>query len=108
MIVMPLMPSQQQRVWHCLFRISERLPGGWALIGGQMVHVHCAERGAEPHRTTTDGDAVVDIRADPTMLTKFTHELVQLGFTSTVFQPKATSTGGAMGSQSSRFSSPRT
>lgn len=82
MIVMPLMPRQQEEVWLSLFRISERLPDGWALIGGQMVHLHCAERGAEPHRTTTDGDAVVDIRADPTMLTRFTYELMQLGFTS--------------------------
>ena len=82
MIVMPPMPRQQEEVWLNLFHITERLPDGWALIGGQMVHRHCAERGAEPHRTTTDGDAVVDIRADRTMLTRFTEELQRLGFAS--------------------------
>jgi hypothetical protein len=69
-------------VWLALFRISERFPQGWSLVGGQMVHLHCAERNAEPHRTTIDGDTVVDIRADRNMLALFTQELLRLGFTS--------------------------
>lgn len=82
MIVMPYMPREQEQVWLDLFRINERMPDGWALVGGQMVHLHCAERGAEPHRTTTDGDAVVDIRADRQMLARFTQVLQDLGFSS--------------------------
>lgn len=79
---MPVMPSEQEQVWLSLFRICERLPDGWTLIGGQMVHLHCAERGIYPHRTTTDGDTVVDIRADPRMLDRFTQELRLLQFVS--------------------------
>jgi hypothetical protein len=82
MIVMPAMPLPQEKVWLSLFRIAEALPDGWTLIGGQMVHLFCAERGATPHRTTTDGDTVVDIRADRQMLERFTQELRRLGFTS--------------------------
>ncbi|MBO0901843.1 hypothetical protein J1G42_14760 [Cellulomonas sp. zg-ZUI222] len=30
------------------------MPVGWVLVGGQMVHLHCAERGAAPQRPTDD------------------------------------------------------
>ncbi len=82
MTVMPVMPPAQERVWQALFLLSERLPEGWTLVGGQMVHLHCAERGLVPHRTTNDGDAVVDIRTDRQMLARLTAELVRLGFSS--------------------------
>lgn len=83
MIVMPAMPAAQEQVWHHLFTISARLPQGWTVVGGQMVHLHCAERGVAPHRTTVDADAVVDIRAQGReMLERFTGELQRLGFTS--------------------------
>ncbi|MCE1175416.1 MAG: hypothetical protein LWW77_12555 [Propionibacteriales bacterium] len=82
MITMPIMPAAQERVWHSLFTLCDKLPGGWTLVGGQMVHLHCAERGRQPHRATTDGDIVVDIRADRHMLAQFTSELLQLGYAS--------------------------
>lgn len=79
---MPAMPLPQEQVWLSLFRIADHLPDGWTLIGGQMVHLYCAERGVEPHRITIDGDAVVDIRADRQMLERFTQELRRLDFRS--------------------------
>ena len=39
-----------------------------ALIGGQLVRPHCAERGGSPTRPTNDADTVVDVRASPTVL----------------------------------------
>jgi hypothetical protein len=45
-----------------------------------MVVLHSLERGAVPTRPTDDGDAVVDVRAHPTMLRDLTGALVLLGF----------------------------
>ena len=82
MIVMPVMPAAQEKVWHALFAVQRSIPTGWTVVGGQMVHLHCAERDVAPHRTTTDGDTVMDIRADRNMLRRFTDELHALGFES--------------------------
>ena len=46
MIVLPPMSVAQTASWHALLDVYERLPAGWTLIGGQMVHLHCAERGS--------------------------------------------------------------
>jgi hypothetical protein len=81
-IVLPAMPPEQTASWQGLLDIYERLDGGWTLIGGQLVHLHCAERGQFPVRPTNDADTVVDVRADPKMLRIFTSTLVELGFTS--------------------------
>ncbi|WP_353951915.1 hypothetical protein V6K52_00315 [Knoellia sp. S7-12] len=61
--------------------LSERLDSGWALIGGQLVHLHCAERGFSPTRPTNDVDTVVDVRASPAILAQFTGALKDMGFT---------------------------
>lgn len=45
MIVLPSMPPQRTASWLGLLDLHERLPEGWTLIGGQLVHLHCAERG---------------------------------------------------------------
>lgn len=50
MIVMPAMTPAQEASWHGLLDLYERLPLHWTLIGGQMVHLHCAERGFAPRR----------------------------------------------------------
>jgi hypothetical protein len=60
--------------------LSERVETGWTLIGGQLVHLHCAERGLTPARPTNDVDTVVDIRASPDMLETFTRALTDIGF----------------------------
>ncbi len=51
------------------------------MIGGQLVHLHRAERGQFPARPTNDADTV-DVRVDPKLLRIFTSTLVELGFTS--------------------------
>lgn len=79
-IVMPPMTSAQRQAWLALMTLHQRLPAGWTLVGGQMVHLHCAERGAFPMRPTEDVDAVVDVRANQDLLARFTSELAGLGF----------------------------
>jgi hypothetical protein len=82
MIVLPLMPAEQTASWLALLDLYARLNRGWTLIGGQLVHLHCAERGRYPDRVTNDADAVIDVRADPRMLHTFTTTLTDLGFRS--------------------------
>jgi hypothetical protein len=62
-VSMPAMGEAQKQSWHALMDLYERVNSGWTLIGGQLVHLHCAERGASPTRPTNDIDTVVDIRA---------------------------------------------
>jgi hypothetical protein len=52
MIVLPAMPPEQTASWLGLLDLHERLAEGWTLIGGQLVHLHCAERGQFPVRPT--------------------------------------------------------
>ncbi|WIB79026.1 hypothetical protein DEJ28_07980 [Curtobacterium sp. MCPF17_002] len=75
----PLRPAQAD-AWHALFDLHERLPDGWALVGGQMVQSLCWERGATPNRPTTDADTALDVRARPRMLLTFTRALRDMGF----------------------------
>ncbi len=82
MIVLPAMPDEQTASWLGVLDLYEVLPDGWTLIGGQLVHLHCAERGKFPERATNDADTVVDVRADPTILQTFTQALQDLGFRS--------------------------
>ena len=62
--------------------LYEHLDTGWTLIGGQLVHLHCAESGQFPVRPTNDADTVIDVRADPTILHTFTKTLTDIGFKS--------------------------
>lgn len=80
MIVLPAMPSEQTASWIGLLDLHDRLSDGWTLIGGQLVHLHCAERGQSPVRPTNDVDTVIDVRANPGMLRTFTTVLADLGF----------------------------
>ena len=82
MTVLPLMPAEQTASWIGLLDLYDRLQSGWTLIGGQLVHLHCAERGQFPVRPTNDADTVVDVRADPGVLHTFTKTLTELGFES--------------------------
>jgi hypothetical protein len=54
-IVLPAMSQAQEQGWHALLDLYEAHPEEWTLIGGQMVHLHCAERGFEPGRPSADG-----------------------------------------------------
>jgi hypothetical protein len=80
-VSMPAMGEAQTQSWHALMDLYERINSGWTLIGGQLVHLHCAERGASPTRPTNDIDTVVDIRASQMMLATFTGALKDMGFT---------------------------
>jgi hypothetical protein len=80
MIVLPAMLGPQAASWHGVMDLHGRLDYGWTLVGGQMVHLHCAERNYAPPRATDDVDTVIDVRADKNMLEIFTKTLVELGF----------------------------
>lgn len=80
MIALPSMPPEQTASWIGLLDLYDQLPDGWTLIGGQLVHLHCAERGQFPVRPTNDADTVIDVRAVPRMLAIFTTTLAEIGF----------------------------
>lgn len=79
MIVLPPMAEAQEQAWHALLDLHEAHPEKWTLIGGQMVHLHCAERGYAPRRQTSDADAVVNAR-EPQVLGRLTAALTEMGF----------------------------
>jgi len=79
-VQLPPMLDRQRDAWWALLDLHERMPSGWALIGGQMVHLHCAERGTSPMRPTDDADVGIDVRAYPVGLARFTGILQEIGF----------------------------
>lgn len=85
MIVLPVMGAAQEQAWSALLDLYERHRDGWTLIGGQMVHLFCAEREYAPLRPTSDVDAVVNAR-EPGLLGAVTKTLLDLGFAA---QPSA-------------------
>lgn len=86
-VVLPPMTEAQTQVWSALLDLHTMMPTGWTLVGGQMVHLHCAERGMTPQRPTDDLDAVLDVRANPQALHDFTTVLARLGFRSAGTSP---------------------
>lgn len=91
-VVMPAMRESQRAGWHALLDVYDAHPTGWTLVGGQMVHLWCAERGVSPTRPTDDMDTVLDVRGEPGnpgVLMTFTSVLGRLGF-----EPTGTSPSG--------------
>lgn len=80
MIMMPAMNDKLMASWRTLFAVTEQMPSGWTLVGGQMVHLLCAEHHVTPVRPTDDLDAGIDVRAYPSALLDFTTALHRLGF----------------------------
>lgn len=76
----PRLTAAQEASWLALIEVGQQLQDGWTLVGGQLVHLHCIERGASPTRPTDDGDAALDVRAEPDILRKYTGILVEIGF----------------------------
>jgi hypothetical protein len=74
------MSSAQAASWNGVMDLHTKLDDGWTIVGGQMVHLYCAEAGRTPIRPTDDVDTVIDVRARPNMLQIFTQTLVGLGF----------------------------
>ncbi len=60
-IVAPVMVDAQRDAWLGLLEVAAKLSAGWCLVGGQMVHLHCWERGFGPNRPTNDGEASIDV-----------------------------------------------
>ena len=87
-ITLPTMTDAQATGWLALLELHKKLPIAWTLVGGQMVHLHCAERGGAPVRPTDDLDTVLDVRALPQVLNRFTSALVDLGFRSVGQSPQ--------------------
>ena len=85
---MPTMTLAQELGWHALMDLSEEIPEGWSLVGGQMVHLWCADRGVNLARPTDDVDAVLDVRAQPDIHFNVTAALQRRGF-----QPETSTTG---------------
>ena len=81
-VQLPNMPADQEASWRALIELSVRVPTGWCVVGGQMVHLHGWERGVRGLRATNDGDAVLDIRSRGDMLLRFTTALEAIGFVS--------------------------
>lgn len=79
-IKLPALSSGQEASWLGLLEVSKIVSDGWSLIGGQLVQLHCWERGVVPKRVTNDVDAVLDVRTDPEILFKFTAALKEIGF----------------------------
>ena len=79
-VTMPRLSVGQEESWLALLELSRRIPNGWCVVGGQMVHMHCQERGVTPSRPTDDGDAMLDLRTEPQMLYRFTEVLYDLAF----------------------------
>ena len=79
-VTLPAMSAPQEKSWLALLDLHDTHPTGWTLVGGQMVHLHCAERGVSPRRPTDDVDTVLDVRAEPHVLHGFTTALRDLGF----------------------------
>jgi hypothetical protein len=90
---MPPTSAAQERAWRALFELCGRLGPSWCLVGGQMVHLYCAERGFTPNRPTEDADTVLDVRARPDILDRFTRALRWVG-PRLANRSKATSTTG--------------
>lgn len=83
-VTFPPLTTGQEQSWLTLLELGRRFSTGWTLVGGQLVHLHCRERGASPTRPTDDGDAVLDVRAHPDILYEFTRALADMGFTAGV------------------------
>ncbi|MCL2466113.1 MAG: hypothetical protein FWF21_02470 [Micrococcales bacterium] len=89
--MMPPLPEPQRAGWLALFDVYHAHPTGWTLVGGQMVHLWCAERGTSPARPTDDIDTVLDVRGQPShpgVLMTFTSVLGGLGFVPAGTSPK--------------------
>ncbi len=87
-VQMPEMPSNQVAGWWALMDLQERVPTGWTLVGGQMVHLHCAWAGIAPPRVTTDADTILDVRSRTGILAQVTGVLKEMGF-----EPETTGDG---------------
>src|SRR5699024_7551093 len=88
-VTVPMLNEKQAASWRALLDLHASHPSGWTLVGGQLVHLWCANRNSWPARPTDDVDAVLDIRGHPSALLKITETLSDFGFI-----PAGTTPGG--------------
>ncbi len=79
-VVLPTMTDAQAQAWQTLLKLTPDFGTAWCLVGGQMVHLFCAERGVTPNRPTEDADTVLDVRTRPDILAGFTRALIGMGW----------------------------
>ncbi len=77
---LPPLAGGQAESWAALIELAPTLADNWLLVGGQMVFLHEVERDAIDVRPTIDVDVVVDLRAEPTALTRVHETLRSAGF----------------------------
>lgn len=77
---LPSLPGQADELWETLIELWKRRPGGWTLIGGQMVLLHALENLATPPRISTDLDVLVNARLVTGATAEFAAELSAWGF----------------------------
>ena len=44
-VVLTGLTERQRQSWLGLLDVAADFPNGWCLVGGQMVHLYCQERG---------------------------------------------------------------
>jgi hypothetical protein len=67
-------------IWDALIDLASRQPGGWTLVGAQMVALHGRQRDRTPPRATSDADVLVDVRIVPEGTARFSKLLVENGY----------------------------
>jgi hypothetical protein len=79
-VVLPPLIGGQAESWAALGELAPAFGENWLLVGGQMVFLHEVERGAADTRPTDDVDVVVDLRAEPKVLSRIHSALSSAGF----------------------------
>lgn len=77
-------PQPQREAWLLAGRLRERVPQGWTIIGGQMVQFHGWRAGITPTRTTTDLDAGIAARTNPSAFHELSAAVQELGLQPTL------------------------
>lgn len=80
MIDIPTPDERVQELWEALLELAEEQPDNWTLIGAQMVFLHALEHQADPPRSSTDLDVVVNVRVMPGGVRVMAKTLERLGY----------------------------
>jgi len=79
-LLLPTLEGHDDELWEVLLELSALQPGGWTLIGGQMVYLHALEHGETPPRISTDLDVLVNARVVSGGTAGFVADLEDRGF----------------------------
>ena len=76
MIDLQPLGALESSIWDALLDITERVPKGSTLIGGQMVLLRGLEKQRIPPRISEDLDLVADVRVRPPVLAAIHHSCI--------------------------------